>query len=75
MWGSTQWERKCQDYPGSVKLAVDVGSTYVEIYQEDLLIPDLAAFTEGIHRELKSRIQRNGQPTIMLEHLPPKPGR
>jgi hypothetical protein len=74
MWGSTQWSRKCQDYQGSVQLAMDVGATYIEIYQEDLLIPELAAFSENIHKELKARIQQHGKPTIMLRELPPKPG-
>jgi hypothetical protein len=55
MWGSTQWNRKCRDFQGTLRLAVDAGSTYVEIYQEDLLIPELARFAEGIHRELKVR--------------------
>jgi hypothetical protein len=73
MWGSTQWRRKCQDYQGTVRLAMDVGATYIEIYQQDLLVPELAEFTEGIHRELKARIQQNGRPTIMLKELPPKP--
>ena len=74
MWGSTQWNRKCQDYQGTVKLAMDVASTYIEIYQEDLLLRELATFTENIHKELKARIQQNGKPTIMLKELPPKPG-
>jgi len=75
MWGSTQWSRKCQDYQGTVKLALDVGSTYIEIYQEDLLIPELAKFAEDIHRELKTRIRQHGGPTITLKELPPKPGK
>ena len=73
MWGSTAWDRKCQDYEGTVKLAMDVGSTYVEIYQEDLLKPDLAKFTEGVQKEMLARIEKNGKPTIMLKELPPKP--
>jgi hypothetical protein len=75
MWGSTQWSRKCQDYQGTVKLALDVGSTYVEIYQEDLLIPELAKFAEDIHSELRARIRQHGGPTITLKELPPKPGK
>ena len=58
-----------------MKLALDVGSTYIEIYQEDLLIPELAKSAEDIHRELKMRIRQNGGPTIMLKELPPSPGR
>jgi hypothetical protein len=57
MWGSTQWNRKCQDYEGTLKLALDVGSTYIEVYQDDLLVPKFARYAEGIHRELKSRMQ------------------
>jgi hypothetical protein len=45
MWGSTQWDRKCQDYQGTLTLAQDVGSTYMEIYQDDLLIPELGRMT------------------------------
>jgi hypothetical protein len=59
MWGSTQWNRKCQDFQGALKLALDVGATYVEVYQEDLLIPELARYAEGIHRELKARLARS----------------
>jgi hypothetical protein len=47
----------------------------LEIYQEDLLIPELAKSAEDIHRELKTRIRQNGGPTIMLKELPPKPGK
>ena len=61
MWGSTQWNRKCQDYEGTLKLGLEVGSTYVEVYQEDLLIPELARFAEGIHQELKTRIRQQGE--------------
>jgi len=71
MWGSTQWNRKCQDYQGTVTLALDVGSTYMEIYQDDLLIPELAKFAEGVHRELKARIRQHNGPPTMLKELPP----
>jgi hypothetical protein len=64
MWGSTQWNRKCQDFEGTLRLALDVGSTYVEVYQEDLLVPELARFAEGIDRQLKARIQAHGEPAV-----------
>ena len=47
----------------------------IEIYQEDLLIPELAKFAEDIHSELRTRIRQHGGPTIMLKELPPKPGK
>ena len=56
------WFASDRDSRGTVKLATDVGSSYIEIYQEDLLIPELARFTEDIHRELKARIQQSGRP-------------
>ncbi len=71
MWGSTQWDRKCADFPGTLKLGLDVGSTYLEIYQDDLLIPELAKAAEDIHGELKSRIRRTGKPTDLPRESPP----
>ena len=70
--GSTQWNRKCQDFPGSVRLALEVGSTYIEIYQEDLLIPELAKVAEEVNRELKPQVRQYGRPRVKT--LPLRPG-
>ncbi len=55
-WGATVWpSRKTNDYDGSLRLAVEVGSTYVEVYDDDLRIPALARIAEQIDGEMKSR--------------------
>jgi len=70
MWGSTAWSRKCQDYEGTVKLGLDVGSTYVEVYQEDLLVPQYARFTETIDKEIKARIKKHGKAVVAIDQPP-----
>jgi len=57
MWGSTQWPRKCNDFPGTIHLAADVNSTYLEIYQEDLLVPNLARQVEELNRSWPAKQQ------------------
>jgi hypothetical protein len=52
---------------------MDVGSTYIEVYQEDLLIPRYARFAEAIDKEIKARIRKNGKAFIAIDKAPPKP--
>ncbi len=59
MWGATVWpDRRCEDYDATLKLAHDVHSTLVEIYDADLNIPELARKAEAldaqIHADLKN---------------------
>jgi hypothetical protein len=73
MWGSTAWRRKCRDYEGTVQLALNVGATYVEVYQEDLLVPQYARFTEALDKEIKARIRNYGKAFVAIDKPPPKP--
>jgi hypothetical protein len=52
---------------------MDVGSTYVEVYQEDLLTAKYARFTEAIDKEIKARIRKSGKAFVAIDKAPPKP--
>lgn len=58
MWGSTAWpSRKCEDYPKTLELAGEVGSTLVEIYDADLDQPELARLAEELDARIKARVR------------------
>lgn len=63
-WGSTTWTSpKMTDFEGTVRLAQEVGSTFIEIYQEDLRISSLAAIAEQVDLEMKAQfIQTSADP-------------
>jgi hypothetical protein len=60
-WGSTAWpKRKTTDYKGSLRLAMEAGATYVEVYDDDLRQPELAKIAEQIDAEMKHRVDALG---------------
>ncbi|MHB8901049.1 MAG: beta-galactosidase [Thermoguttaceae bacterium] len=55
-WGSTVWPgRKTTDYEGSLRLAIEAGATYVEVYDDDLHLPEPARIAEKIDAQMKRR--------------------
>lgn len=62
-WASTKWpSRFCQDFEGTMRLGMNAGSLYVEVYDADLQDPALAPVAEQVNREMKEKIRRNGRP-------------
>lgn len=58
MWGATTWPtRQCEDFPKTIELAGDVGSTVVEIYDADLDQPELARQAEALDAKIKARVR------------------
>jgi hypothetical protein len=58
MWGATVWpSRQCVDYPATLALAEEVGSTIVEIYDADLDQPELARQAEALDARIKQRVR------------------
>ncbi len=56
-WGSTEWrERRCEDFEGTVRLGIEVGAMFQEIYREDLVKPELARIAEEADVEMKVRV-------------------
>ena len=63
MWGATVWPaRRCEDYPATLRLAGDVGSTLVEIYDADLDQPELARQAEALDAQIKARVRAQTKP-------------
>lgn len=62
MWGATVWpSRRCEDYPKTLELAGEVGSTLVEIYDADLDQPELARQAEELDAQIKARVRAQTQ--------------
>jgi hypothetical protein len=58
MWGATAWpSRQCNDYPGTIELAYDVGSALIEIYDADLAQPELAKQAEEVDARIKRAVK------------------
>jgi len=58
MWGATGWPegRRCDDFEGTIDLAREVGSTFIEIYEDDLMKPELAAYAIKTDRMMKENL-------------------
>lgn len=52
-WGATVWNRQTIDFEGTLRLAADVGSTYVEVYDDDLRVAELGRLAEQVHDEMR----------------------
>lgn len=56
-WGSTVWaSRQTMDYEGSLRLAADLGTTYIEVYDDDLRVAQLGAIAEQITAEMRAAV-------------------
>jgi hypothetical protein len=63
MWGATTWpSRRCEDYPATLQLADEVGSSLVEIYDADLNQPELARQAEALDARIKQRLRNRASP-------------
>ena len=59
MWGAAAWcpnGRCAVDYEGSIRLAEDNHALYIEVYDDDLRVPDRGAIAEQITSEMRAAL-------------------